>query len=163
MIKLQIYCIFLEYSCGKGNVHMTDRELRKLGRTDLLEMLLIQKKENDRLRQRLAELEEKLRERQIAVDQAGSIAEASLQLNGVFASAQAACGQYMENIEQLSVRQEEVCRRMEQETREKCDRMLREAREQSQAYWDEYMDRVGQFLKKYEGLRRELKSRGERP
>lgn len=135
---------------------MTDKELKKLSRIDLLEMLLMQKKENDQLRLQVAELQEKLQERKIAVEQAGSIAEASLQLNGVFESAQAACSQYVENIEKLSARQETICRKMEQETRAKCERMLREAREQSQAYWDEYTAKVQQFLKHYEPLRREL-------
>lgn len=140
---------------------MTDKELRKLSRTDLLEMLLMQKKENDQLRLQLQQLQSQLDDRTIAVNKAGSLAEASLQLNGVFESAQAACGQYVENIQMLSEKQEAICRRMEQETKQKCDRMVEEAKAMSQAYWDEYMARVQQFLKNYEGLRRELENRGE--
>lgn len=135
---------------------MTDKELRKLSRTDLLEMLLMQKKENDQLRRQVVELQSQLQNRNITIRNAGSIAEASLRLNSVFESAQAACGQYMENIEKLNARQEEICRQMEQRTKNKCEQMLREAKEQSQAYWDEYMERVRQFLKRYEGLRQEL-------
>lgn len=142
---------------------MTDKELRKLSRTDLLEMLLMQKKENDQLRLQLQQLQSQLDDRTIAVNKAGSLAEASLQLNGVFESAQAACGQYVENIQMLSEKQEAICRRMEQETKQKCDRMVEEAKAMSQAYWDEYMARVQQFLKNYEGLRRELENRGEQP
>lgn len=140
---------------------MTDKELRKLSRTDLLEMLLMQKKENDQLRLQLQQLQSQLDDRTIAVNKAGSLAEASLQLNGVFESAQAACGQYVENIQMLSEKQKAICRRMEQETKQKCDRMVEEAKAMSQAYWDEYMARVQQFLKNYEGLRRELENRGE--
>lgn len=138
---------------------MTDKELRKLNRADLLELLLMLKKENDQLTRQVQQLQAQVDDRKIVVDKAGSIAEASLQLNGVFESAQAACGQYMENIEKLSARQEEVCRQMERQTRQNCERMIAEAKAQSQAYWDEYTARVQEFLKQYEPLRQELSQR----
>ena len=105
---------------------MTDRELRKLSRTDLLEMLVDLSEELNRVKQQLEEAEEKLNKRQIAIDNAGSIAEASLQLNGVFEAAEAAGEQYLENIRNLSDRQEEICRRIEWECREKARRRLEE-------------------------------------
>ena len=138
---------------------MTDKELRKLNRADLLELLLMLKKENDQLTRQVQQLQAQVDDRKIVVDKAGSIAEASLQLNGVFESAQAACGQYMENIEKLSTRQKEVCRQMELQTRQNCERMIAEAKVQSQAYWDEYTARVQEFLKQYEPLRQELSQR----
>ena len=70
---------------------MTDKELRKLNRADLLELLLMLKKENDQLTRQVQQLQAQVDDRKIVVDKAGSIAEASLQLNGVFESAQAAC------------------------------------------------------------------------
>ena len=63
---------------------MTDNELKKLNRTELLELLVEQSKRIDELQSRLDEAEAKLAERQILLDKAGSIAEASLRLNGVF-------------------------------------------------------------------------------
>lgn len=81
-----------------------------------------------------------------------------MQLSGVFESAQAACGQYVQSVEKMKAKQEEVCRQMEQQTQEKCERMVREAKEQAQAYWDEYMTRVQQFLQDYEPLRVRLAS-----
>lgn len=105
---------------------MTDRELRKLSRADLLELLVEQMKENDQLHAQLEAAQEQLAERKIELDKAGSIAEASLQLNGVFQAAQDACAQYIENIEQLSARQEQVCAQMQRETQVKCDRMIAE-------------------------------------
>ena len=105
---------------------MTDRELRKLSRTDLLEMLVDLSEELNRTKQQLEAAEEKLNKRQILIDNAGSIAEASLQLNGVFEAAEAASEQYLENICNLSERQEEICRRIEWECREKARRRLEE-------------------------------------
>ena len=73
---------------------MTDKELRKLNRSALLEMLVEQSRENDRLRAQVDELQRLLSDRQLKINQAGSIAEASLQLNQVFEAAQqAAAGQ----------------------------------------------------------------------
>ena len=67
---------------------MTEKELKKLHRSDLLELLIAQEKENEQLRSQIAQLEARLADRTIAIDQAGSIAEASLQINGVFQAAQ---------------------------------------------------------------------------
>lgn len=77
---------------------MTDVELRKLKRTELLEMLIAASRENETLRTQVEELNRKLEDRNIAVSNLGSIAEASLQLNGVFEAAQAAAEQYLENV-----------------------------------------------------------------
>ena len=105
---------------------MTDRELRKLSRTDLLEMLVDLSEELNTVKQQLAAAEEKLNNRQILIDKAGSIAEAALQLNGVFEAAEAAGEQYVDNIRSYSERQEEICRRIEWECREKARRRLEE-------------------------------------
>ena len=77
---------------------MTDKELRKLRRGELLEMLLEQSRENEKLKKQLADLQEKLESREIILKESGSIAEAALKLNGVFEAAQKAAEQYLENI-----------------------------------------------------------------
>lgn len=104
---------------------MTDKELKKLSRSALLEMLLEQSRENDRLRAQVEELARQLSDRQFKIDQAGSIAEASMQINQVFESAQAAAEQYLENIRALSGRQEQVCRQLEEESTQKAQRASR--------------------------------------
>lgn len=80
---------------------MTDRELRRLSRSELLEMLIAQTAENDQLKTRLAQAEAQLRDRRIAIDKAGSIAEAALQLNKVFEAADRAAQQYLENVRRM--------------------------------------------------------------
>lgn len=81
---------------------MTDKELKRLNRAELLDMLLAQVKENEELKTRLAEMKEQLDDKKIMIDEAGSIAEAALRLNGVFQAAEAAAAQYLENIRRLS-------------------------------------------------------------
>ena len=80
---------------------MTEKELKKLSRQELLEVLLAQSKKIDRLNGKLKETQDKLTEREIAISEAGSIAEASLILNNVFADAQKAADQYLENIRRM--------------------------------------------------------------
>ena len=107
---------------------MTEKELKRLTRADLLEMLIAQSEELRQVKERLKTAEAALANRVIEIDNAGSIAEASLRLNGVFEAAQAACEQYTENIRLLSERSQLVCRRMEEESREQAERLLEQTR-----------------------------------
>lgn len=135
---------------------MNQQELKKLKRADLLEMLLAQSRENEELRNQLEAARAQLNSRMLTCENAGSIAEASLQLNGVFEAAQAACAQYVENITYLSAKQEQKCAQMEQETKRKCEQMVTEARQQAAAYWNEVYNRIQNFNVSYTGLRQVL-------
>ena len=81
---------------------MTDRELKKLSRAELLELLLESNRENERLRRQLEKAKDLLANKAIKIDNAGSIAEASLALSGVFEAAQKAADQYLENVRRLA-------------------------------------------------------------
>ena len=137
---------------------MTDRQLRKASRTDLLKLLLEQRKEMETLRRQIDQLQEQLQQRQITIDQSGTLAEAALKLSGIFDAAETACQYYTENIRNLSGRQEEICRKMEQETREKCDRMLEQARQMSRVYWEEYTEKCSRYMKSMEEAQRSTDS-----
>ena len=143
---------------------MTDQELRKLKRTELLELLLTQEKENEELRRQLQEARDRLAERKLSLDEAGSIAEAAMRLNGVFEAAQAAADEYLENVRSLSEGQESRCARLEAESRQEADRLLREteerctamlegAKKESQAYWENVSARLEEYYNAHEGLR----------
>ena len=77
---------------------MTDKELKKLNRTKLLQMLLEIERENEALRARNEELEQQMKRRELQLAQSGSIAEAALKLNGIFEAAQQAADQYVYNV-----------------------------------------------------------------
>jgi succinyl-CoA synthetase beta subunit len=132
---------------------MTERDLKKLNRTDLLELLLQQSREMEQLQDELAQVKHQLSRRTIVLNEAGSIAEAALQLNGVFAAAENACAQYIESIQHLSGQQEEVCQQMLQETQAKCDKMMADAKYQSEIYWDAVNKKVEKLLDSQRGLR----------
>lgn len=131
---------------------MTERELRRLSRTDLLELLVAQRRENEQLRCILDQTQAQLADRTIQIDKAGSIAEASLQLSGIFNAAQDSCQYYLDNIRLLSERQSQVCQQMEQETKEKCDRMVAEAELKAQQCWENCSVKIKQLVDSFEGL-----------
>lgn len=85
---------------------MENKKLRKMSRRMLLEMLLEQSKEVERLEKELEEARRQLQERRILLEETGSIAEAALKLNHVFEAAQAATDQYLENVMLLRRQQE---------------------------------------------------------
>ncbi|MBR4867708.1 MAG: hypothetical protein IKU10_01005 [Clostridia bacterium] len=87
---------------------MTDKELRHLNRSELLQLLISQGEENRHLREQLEEANNKLNERQLIIKNSGSIAEAALQLNGVFEAAEKAAQQYLESVAAMNDESKEI-------------------------------------------------------
>ncbi len=106
---------------------MINKDLRKLNRKQLLELLLKQTERADNLELLLAEAEKKLEEKIIAQSEAGSIAEAALKLNGIFEAADAAAAQYLENVRLLSENSEIPQSKTEAESKALAEKMILEA------------------------------------
>lgn len=77
---------------------MTEKQLKKLSRRELLEMLVVQTRKVEQLERQLEEANRKLDDKMITIENSGSLADAVMQLNGVFEAAQKAAEQYLENI-----------------------------------------------------------------
>ena len=116
---------------------MTSKEMKNLRRSDLLKMLLEMSRENEKLREQNALLRSKLQERQVTIENCGSLAEAALQLSGIFQAAEEACALYTENIRARSADLEARCQKREQETEEACRRMVAIARENARKQMEE--------------------------
>ncbi len=81
---------------------MTDKQLRRLNRAALIELLIEQAEANEALEAKVALLEQQVKSKTIAVSTAGSMADAAMELNNVFTSADKAAQQYLENIKDLN-------------------------------------------------------------
>jgi hypothetical protein len=81
---------------------MTDKELKRLRRAELLEMLLEQTKRVEELEAELERKNRELEDKRVMIGEAGNLAEAALRLNGVFEAAQRAAEQYLENVKRNS-------------------------------------------------------------
>lgn len=75
---------------------MAERELRRMNRMELIEIIYALKQHEEELEQQNAKLCRQLADRTLRLEQVGSIAEAALSLNRVFEAAQAAADQYLE-------------------------------------------------------------------
>ncbi len=146
---------------------MTDKELKKLHRRDLLELLVQQTEDNEKLQEQIDTLTVKLQSKTITINKAGTLAEAVAQVNDLFRTADAVAKQYLDNVRGLVDRQEEICARMEQECQEKCDQMIAEAeqeceakRQEAEAFWQEISARLERFYDEHNGLRELLAVRG---
>lgn len=85
---------------------MTDKELQKLSRTELLELMIAQSKQIIRLKKQLEQAELKLKEREILLEETGNIAEAALRLNHIFEDAQRAADDYLASIRKVHEKDE---------------------------------------------------------
>lgn len=79
---------------------MKEKEFRKLKKIDLYEIILAQSEEIDHLREQLDKTQKALSSKEIVLNEAGSIAEASLKLTSIFEEAQKAADIYLENVKE---------------------------------------------------------------
>ena len=103
---------------------MTEKELKKLNRYQLLELLVYQAERADKLQQKLDEAEEQLNDRTLKMESLGSIAEASLQLGEVFQAAQAAADLYIDAAKKKALE-------IEDDAHRKAAQILSQAQEQA--------------------------------
>ena len=94
---------------------MTQKDLRKLNRYQLLELLVVQTERADRLEARLEATEQQLITQYKQITSMGSIAEASLQLGGVFEAAQAAADLYLQAAQERAKEIEEAAHQKAQQ------------------------------------------------
>lgn len=114
---------------------MTEKELKKLSRVELLEMLLIQTREVERLQAELEKMTDQLNSQKLEFSQAGNIAQAALQVSGVFEAAQKAADQYLENVRIHEAGTLDRCNRMEELCKERCQRHVQQAQQEAKAFW----------------------------
>ena len=139
---------------------MTEKELKKLSRRQLLELLLVQTERADLLQKQLDDARRKLDDRSVAIVESGSLAEAALKLGGVFEAAERAVEIYQENLrqraEQGSLVEAEASARaqaMVEEAERKCRDLERAA--------DEYCAKAQERIRKQGELMAEILGKGK--
>ncbi len=87
---------------------MANRELRRLNRIELIDIIYELQKENNKKDALIQNLQTSLNERTLRISNAGSIAEAAMSLNGVFEAAQAAADQYLASVKAATADAEQI-------------------------------------------------------
>ena len=99
---------------------MKEKDLRKMNRYQLLELLIQQTERADKLQAKLELAEQQLTKQVLQISDMGSIAEASMQLNGIFQAAQNTADMYLEGArkkaEAIIAEAEEKARRIKDES-----------------------------------------------
>lgn len=103
---------------------MTDKELKKLGKNELFALFAAKDEEINALRRQVAELQNNLN----TTKSIGSIAEAALEVNGVFAAAQKAADEYLTTVMNMNSDAEKRCQEMISQTKDYCDKLISDTR-----------------------------------
>ena len=136
---------------------MKQPDLRSLSRAELLEILIQQGEEMERLRSENEAYRQQLEDRTLKLQEAGSIAEAALKVSGIFEAAQESAEQYLQNIQAMSLEQETCTRKAQEllaETEARCaamkaqveaqrDQMIEKAKAESMDYWVKVSKKLG--------------------
>lgn len=111
---------------------MTDKEFKRLKRSDLIYIIYEYQKKQEELIKENEELREKLKEKEMKISNAGSLAEVAANLNGLFEAAQQTADDYMKQIENTAAAQaEKRAEAIIKEANERARKIISEARADS--------------------------------
>ncbi len=112
---------------------MTENELKKMGRRELIEIIAAMKKTELELRSKLQIAEQALADQTIKATNAGSIAEAALSLSGIFEAAQSAADTYLNSVYAANQEFETRMAHVHEEERKILDKAAQDALERIQS------------------------------
>jgi len=134
---------------------VTDKQLQRLKRAELLELLLEIEEENETLAAENRALRERLESREIRLRSVGSVAEAAVSLSGVFDAAQRAADLYLENVRSACTEKEAACERRCRELVRQTEQLCRAALPGAPAGADALKDQFEKLLSQQEAAERE--------
>ncbi len=109
---------------------MVSKELKKLSRRELIDIIYQLKKNEQQTQEQLAALEEALQDKRIRLSVAGSIAEAATDITQVFATAQRTADLYLHEIAAMKEDAEKECAAMIEEARKQAAEILADGHRQ---------------------------------
>ena len=105
------------------------KDLKRLGRRELVDIIYQLKKNEQENQEKIAVLEEQLQDKRIRIDVAGSIAEAAIDITQIFSTAQITADLYLNEIAAMKSDAEKECAKMLEDARKQAERILAEARD----------------------------------
>ena len=150
---------------------MTDKELKHLSRMELIDIIYELQKQNEQNAAQIEKLQAALDEKELHIENAGSIAEAAVQISGVLEAAQAAADQYLLSIRAATADMDAKAQAAEQQrdalladAKKQSDEMLQSAQSRAQTLeaeaekqvsekWDRFEQRAMELIQAHEELR----------
>ena len=153
---------------------MEIKELKKLSKTQLLEMLCAKEKMLTDLKFENESLKNQINDRRITIENSGSIAEASLKVNEIFAKAQESADIYLESLKSKVDEQDKILKEQADAAKSVCATMIADAKAQSakilagtnervEQKWANLTARLEEFYSAHAGLLDLLKNSGVDP
>jgi len=103
---------------------MVSKELRKLSRRELIDIIYQMKKNEQQMQEEITSLQKALQEKRIRISKAGSIADAAVSVTNVFSAAQKAADLYLQEISCLKEETEKECAKKIEEANSAVERIL---------------------------------------
>ena len=133
---------------------MVSKELKRLSRRELVDIIYQLKKNEQELQDQIASLQESLQERRIRMSVAGSIAEAATDITNIFAAAQRTADLYLQEISCMKQDAQLECSKMLEDAKDQVVQILSDGEKQSAALNARYeID-----YKKWQQLQTEIRS-----
>ncbi|MBR5136898.1 MAG: DNA repair protein [Clostridia bacterium] len=102
---------------------MVSKDLKRLSRRDLVDIIYQMKKDEQKLLDQIAALQAELEDKRVRISEAGSIAEAAVSITNVYNEAQKAADMYLQEIASMKATTEEECKRIIEEASTKAQTM----------------------------------------
>ena len=125
---------------------MTDKEFKRLSRAQLIEIIYQLQLQIDKLNEEKQALENELEDKRLRLQSAGNIAEAALEINDCFRSAQNAAEQYLNEVKAIR-----------EETDTERQRILKEAKAEAEAIIAGAKNTQGDYDSAIEAILKEYK------
>ena len=120
---------------------MTDKEFKRLSRAQLIEIIYQLQLQIDKLSEQTQELESELKDKRLRLQSAGNIADAALEINNCFRSAQNAAEQYLNEIKAIREETEAERQRILSEARAEAATIIAGAKK-TQGDYDSAIDAI---------------------
>ena len=126
---------------------MQQKDLHKLGKTDLLTLIYKQEKQIQQLTKEVEDLKHQLEDRTIQMKEAGSIAEASLKINKIFEVAQQAADEYLKSIKEVNKPSHECAQIDEDTTKDESKNVIQDKALSQNTYEKQFKYRIKRYKK----------------
>ena len=131
---------------------MISKELKKLNRRELVDVIYQLKKNEEQMQEKIASLEAELQDRRIHLSVAGSIAEAATDITGIFSVAQSTADMYLSEIASMKDDAQREYEKMIEEAKKKVELIMADGKGQ----YDALAARYRADYKKWQQLRAEI-------
>ena len=131
---------------------MISKELKKLNRRELVDIIYQLKKNEEQLKEKIASLEADLQDKRIHLSVAGSIAEAATDITGIFSVAQSTADLYLNEIVSMKEDTGRECAKMIEEAEKKVESTMAKGK----GLYEALAARYQADYKKWQQLRAEI-------